>query len=350
MFVMTARSRSVIMVVLRLPPPFRPRRAFTLVELLVVIAIIAVLIGLLLPAVQSAREAARRNACTNNIKQVALSLLTYENARKQFPEYQRHTDSTWSAWVGHGVWTMMLPYLEQNTVFDQIDLSLPFDHGNNNGAGRPGRTRIDAFNCPSDIPFPDPTWGGINYGISGGATVDCYSTGAGRAASGALLRRVPTKLSDLTDGTSMTLLVAEFLHGDNDAGRLNLERDFTQPLTISQLDFPTAAQVDAAGAACNATAAGYQQTNAGRMWNAGLPGQCLVNTVAPPNWTYVNCATGGAFGYAADRNGIFPARSKHPGGVNAAACDGSIRFVGDSIDLVTWQRLGARGDGEKVNW
>jgi len=330
--------------------PSTRRKGFTLVELLVVIAIIAVLIGLLLPAVQSAREAARRSACTNKVKQLGLAFLNHENAKKQFPKYQFQNDPTWNSWTGHGVWTQMLPYMEQSDLYDQIDFSLPFDHGNNINVGRPGRAKIDGFACPSDIPFPDTAWGGINYGVSGGATVNCYSTGAANSASGAIVRWFPTKLSELSDGTSETILLAEFLHGDNDGGRLSFERDFTQPLSIATTDFPTPAQVETAGQGCNSTAQGYQVTNAGRMWSAGIPGQCVINTVAPPNWQYVNCATGGGFGYAADRNGIFPARSKHPGVVCAAACDGSTRVVADSIDLVTWQRLGARADGQSTGW
>ena len=328
----------------------RRRSAFTLVELLVVIAIIAVLIGLLLPAVQSAREAARRSSCTNKMKQLALSFHNYENSRTEFPQYQYHNVSTWNSWQGHGVWTQMLPYIEEQALYDQIDFQLQFDNGANIGAGRPGRARIDTFNCPSDLPFPDTNWGGINYAVSGGATKDVYSTGAAKAASGAILRRVPTKLAELTDGTSKTVLLSEFLHGDNNAGALNLERDHTNGLSIARADFPTAAEVEAAGQGCDGTAQGYQQINAGKHWNAGMPGQCVINTVAPPNWSHVNCAEGGGFGYAADRQGIYPARSLHPGVVVAAACDGSTHVVSDSIDLLTWQRLGGRQDGQTADW
>jgi prepilin-type N-terminal cleavage/methylation domain-containing protein len=323
---------------------------FTLVELLVVIAIIGVLIGLLLPAVQAAREAARRSSCTNKVKQLALAFLNYENSRKEFPKYQYNNDPSWNSWRGHGVWTQMLPFIEEQALYDQFDFAQAFDAGRNFGSGQPGRARIDGFQCPSDSPFPDSNWGGTNYAVSGGATKNLYSGSAATTASGALLRWFPTTVAELTDGLSKTVLIAEFLHGDNNGGALNLERDFTNGLSLATANFPTAAEIETAGQACDGTAAGYQQVNAGKHWNAGLPGQCVINTVAPPNWAHVNCAEGGGFGYAADRQGIFPARSMHPGGVSTAACDGSTHFVNDNIELVTWQRLGARGDGQAANW
>jgi len=324
----------------------RPR-GFTLVELLVVIAIIGVLVGLLLPAVQSAREAARRSQCTNNLKQLSLSFLNYEDTRKSFPVYQKHV-SGWNSWQGHGVWTQILPFIEEQGLYDQYDFTNRFDHGNNNGANRPGRAKIGVFNCPTDRPFPDRNWGGINYAVNGGATVDLYGAGTATDAHGAMMRRQETTLAELSDGTSKTLLVSEFLKGDNSNGMRSPTRDFTNGLSIPTVHYPTPAEVETAGIACDGN--GYQQSNAGKHWNGGFPGACVFNTVAPPNWKHVNCATGGGFGYAADRNGIVPARSMHPSVVVAAAADGSVHVISETVDPITWQRLGARGDAQPVSW
>jgi len=194
------------------------------------------------------------------------------------------------------------------------------------------------------------SYGGINFAISGGATRDAYSTGTPTKAFGVIVRRLESSPADIRDGLSKTVLLSEYLHGDNDSASLALDRDFTQPLTLATAEFPTAAEVETAGAACDTLAAGYQVSNAGREWMAAFPGACVINTVAPPNWRHVNCCTGGGFGYACDRNGIYPARSSHPGGVIAAAADGSTNFVSEGIDVLTWQRLGARNDGSSVSW
>jgi len=144
------------------------------------------------------------------------------------------------------------------------------------------------------------------------------------------------------------IMAAEILKGDNDNGTLNLKRDFTLNLPGGFDGFPTADQVESAGTTCDTTALGWQQSNAGMWWSAGFPGWAVFSTVAPPNWQHVTCCDGGGFGYACDRNGIVPPRSFHPGGVLVALGDASTRFVSDSVDLYTWQRVGARADGEAV--
>jgi hypothetical protein len=103
-------------------------------------------------------------------------------------------------------------------------------------------------------------------------------------AYGVIVRRIEATPSDIRDGLSKTVLLSEYLHGDNDGGFLSLERDFTQPLSLATTEFPTAAEVETAGQGCDTAAAGYQVTNAGREWMAAFPGACVINTVAPPNW------------------------------------------------------------------
>jgi hypothetical protein len=161
-------------------------------------------------------------------------------------------------------------------------------------------------------------------------------------------RNIETGLRDALDGTSNVIMLGEFLKGDNNTGALTLQRDVTQPLSIATQAFPSQAEVEAAGIACDGLGAGYQVSNNGREWMAGFACMTVFNTVAPPNWLHITCCTGGGFGYACDRNGIIPARSLHPGGVQLALADGSIRFFNSSIELQAYQYLGARDDGNAV--
>ena len=144
-------------------------------------------------------------------------------------------------------------------------------------------------------------------------------------------------------------MLSEGLKGDNSGG-LNLQRDFTNSLSIVTRDFPSVADVETMGAACDSTAQSFASSNAGRDWMAGLPSKSVFNTVAPPNWAHVSCCTGGGYGDTCDRNGIYPARSMHPGVVMAVSCDGATHTISEDIDLVTHQRLGARADGNPVSY
>ena len=343
----------------------RTRRGFTLIELLVVIAIIGVLVGLLLPAVQQAREAARRSSCSNNLKQMGIALHNYYDANKKLPRYQYDgnpttgessatigngpgTGGAWHSWTGHSLWSQILPFTEEQTTFDSIDFNVWYSHGNN---GTVRRTTINTFICPSDLKFGDRSFGGINYLGNAGSTIDAYSgTTSQRAYDGAFKRRADTTFEDILDGLSKTYMLSEGLKGDNTGGSLNLQRDFTNSLSIVTRDFPSAADVATMGAACDSTAQSFQGTNAGRDWMAGLPSKSVFNTVAPPNWEHVSCCTGGGYGDTCDRNGIYPARSMHPGVVMAVSCDGATHTISETINLVTHQRLGARADGNPVSY
>lgn len=328
----------------------RRYRGFTLVELLVVIAIIGILIALLLPAVQAAREAARRSQCSNNLKQLALAFHNYHDTHKVLPRYEyMNTPTTWSSWLGHGPFTMVLPYIEQSALYDQVDFDLYSYEGVNDTVSK---AKIAAFQCPTDGPYADSNFGGINYKVCGGSSRNFYNahSTAPVKASGIFMRYRETTFADIRDGTSNSIMLGELNKGDGTGSSLNFDRDFTNGLSLSEDQFPSSAAIETAGIACDTTAQSYQQSNAGYRITLGIPGMAAFNTIAPPNWQHITCCAGGGFGLACDRDGIVPPRSFHPGGAQVAMGDGSVRFASETIDLETWQFLGARDDGNPVSW
>jgi prepilin-type N-terminal cleavage/methylation domain-containing protein len=316
------------------------RRGFTLIELLVVIAIIAILIALLLPAVQQAREAARRTECKNNLKQLGIAMHNYHDTYGKFPRLHYQTSTT-SSWHGNGILTSILPFVEQNNVFDNWNFTVTFSDTAN---ATMKNTQISAFLCPSDRDYPgnEP---GNNYAGCGGSTVNIWG---GTTGNGVFPRFQEMGMRDLTDGTSNVVMMAEMLKGDNSQSAIaDSDIVVTSAQTFADPNFPTAAELLTAGSACDAADPAQQASNSqcARDWASPYPGSSAFNTTAPPNWNHRTCAFGGTFGLCADRNGIFPTRSRHPGGSQGVLADGSVRFFNDNVDLLTWQRLGARADG-----
>lgn len=321
----------------------RRKAAFTLVELLVVIAIIGILIALLLPAVQAAREAARRSQCSNNLKQIALAFHNYADTHKKFPAYQYPVVGT-NSWEGHSALTMVLPFMEQGPVYEKVDFRKKWD----DTAVQPNRVKIGTLLCPTDADYPNYSYPGNNYVVCGGARVNLYDGGGAVNASGMFLRNRESTFADVRDGTSNVVMLSELLKGDGNDSALNKDRDFTNNLTGYTDQFPAQSEIESLGVTCDSSANSWHASNAGREWMGPFPGHTAFNTVAPPNWNHFSCCTGGTYGYACDRNGIVPARSSHPGGVNVAMGDASVRFISETIDLTIWQRAGARADGNPI--
>lgn len=197
----------------------RRRRAFTLIELLVVVAIIGLLVGLLLPAVQAARETARRSECANHLKQIGLACHSYHDALSRFPAgywaSPPYVDGQSDTTPGWGWAAGLLPYLEQQTLRQAIDFRLHIEHSQNAPAVR---TSVAVYLCPSDIVVPmaftvpdavgQPVVSSTPSSYAGCVGNDASDV-AGPSGSGVFYRNSATRMADLTDGSSVTLLVGE---------------------------------------------------------------------------------------------------------------------------------------------
>lgn len=332
------------------------RHAFTLIELLVVIAIIAILVALLLPAVQQAREAARRSSCKNNLKQLGIAMHNYHDTHQTFPQAQYRCDGnpacqnpagsgTPKVWEGSGFLVSLLPYMEEGPLFDRWDSNQHYIRAPNQALSR---TRITAYLCPSDIEYTEGGYPGVNYAGCGGSTTNIWSD----RSDGMLQRRANTRMRDCLDGTSSTVMIGELLVGDGVQGSIS-ETDIRRvqtPPAIANREFITQAELESVATACDAIApdSAGSFSRCGRNWSSPYPNQTRFNTAATPNWRHLSCAFGGGFGLCTDRSGVFAARSRHRGGVQVTLADGSTRFISENIDLLTWQRLGNRKDGEVV--
>ena len=283
-------------------------RGFTLVELLVVIAIIGILIALLLPAVQAAREAARRSECTNNLKQIGLGLHMHHDQKKRFPPGgvaapQTVHDSTWI--------TAILRYIEEVSLDDQIDwLNDSFGSGNHPVQ----RVTLTLFQCPSDVnPKPCDT-----YGLSMARGNYVANNGIGpmaewqgnvkltRDEGGVFYMNSDLAMADLIDGTTNTAMVSE----------IRVVRDTTDGRGILHyVENPIYHH--------NFTPNSLVPDEIRSAW-------CLTTPQAP-------CI--GTFPAWNSRALIMTARSNHPGGVNLLLCDGRVTFVSETIDLAIWQAL-----------
>jgi prepilin-type N-terminal cleavage/methylation domain-containing protein len=327
----------------------QPNGGFTLIELLVVIAIIGALVALLLPAVQAAREAARRSQCSNNLKQVGLAIHNYVQSNGVLPFGQG--DEPAGTFNGWSSLTMMLPNLEQGAVFNAINFQIPDGSVPGSAQNQTSQAvRISTFLCPSDPDRLTANAGHNNYfGNSGIDPLVNIATPSGlfggNFGTGPYVP-VTVRLQDITDGLSQTIAFSERVKG---IGLNNNEQ--TDSLTpTSSVSKSGKLPSDAKGAytvctgmdprAPGAKLAGWYSV--GSFWYIGSPLGSRYNHVMPPNtWSCVEQNT--------DNDGAHTAGSRHPGVVDALLADGSVRVIKQSIALAVWRALGTKAGGEVLS-
>ena len=308
------------------------RVAFTLVELLVVITIIGILISLLLPAVQAAREAARRAQCANNLKQIGLAMHMHLEAKQVLPYGHFWPKNGWggqeSTWVAY-----LLPYMEQNNLYETIDWTLPFGYGSAYNA-EVNRTPLPLFLCPSNGPaeaiLPDTS--GQKQFARG-----TYAANNGLGPMAELqFSDVPIKRSrQISFGSSSVTVTGSQLAGvfyiNSRTTAANVSDGLSNTAFVSEV--VAVPGEDMRGALQYPEGCLYQHdyTPNSTMPDGIRGGYCVKNVTQAP------CAE--AFTGSGDRSLTMTTRSQHPGGVHLLLGDGSVRFVGDSVALNVWWAL-----------
>jgi prepilin-type N-terminal cleavage/methylation domain-containing protein len=337
------------------------RRAFTLIELLVVIAIIAILIALLVPAVQKVREAAARIQCENNLKQLGLSMHNYEGVNKRLPPaFNGDVPAAWagtpSYFFSWSALAFLNPFLEQTAIYNQMDLTQPLyvppafniSVQNQNAV----QQVIPLFLCPSDkmqacsSGYGVPTLGPTNYAVcvGTGATNGGAPYGATWGSDGMFQAHIGMRMTDVTDGLSTTAMMSESTLGDGAESAMTAPDDpqtyyayvaFGTPLTPANCQSATQFNVS---------------NRRGFLWATGEMRCGSYNHFLLPNSTIPDCVTNDTNPGPAQFTAVAfrAARSRHGAGINLLLGDGSVRFVTDDIQATVWTSVATRAGAETI--
>ncbi|HJZ54844.1 MAG TPA: DUF1559 domain-containing protein [Gemmataceae bacterium] len=367
----------------------RRRSGFTLIELLVVIAIIAILIGLLLPAVQKVREAAARAKCSNNLKQMGLAAHNYESTNGYLPP--RKGTVTINGTVGSNdasPQALILPYVEQASKYNQFNFNYTTWNDRdavtgtlNSGVNLAARSQdIPIFLCPSDpssvirpadwvltgnnnpAQYPE---GRCSYLASVGTTSSLVPTSANSStwgtyggifavtgSSNQILKGVA--IVAITDGTSNTAMFSEVMRATEGWPHTSGFRDNTSIILAAGNDPSSNILFDSDARTTPSCSTGNPWSSTisyiGTEYERALYGTVYYNHTLPPNW---NRKVSSNQRYNCGDTGItyfhVSASSYHTGGVNLVMADGSVRFVRDSINFTSWQAMGSKAGGEVVS-
>lgn len=327
---------------MRTPRTRRSEVGFTLVELLVVIAIIGLLLAVLLPAVQAARSAARRGLCTNNLRQLALGIINFESANGHFPSSWRAApaihDGKTSGWSAH---VQILPFIEQNSLYQQIDMSDQYGKAKLPSGQAVGSVRVPTFLCPSEpgdrvrLSGDTPKHYPLNYAVNVGVWF-VYNPVTKQGGKGAFYPRSTLSAKSFEGGLSRTVAMAEVKAWNpyyRNAGKFN--PGLPSPQGLCSLGGQ------------------FKQNSGHTEWVDGRAHQTGVTATYPPN-TKVTCSeeeetydvdwTNQQEGISRDiaTYAAVTSRSHHANGVNITRMDASSSFVTDEIDVDVWRAMFTR--------